>query len=216
MNYIFNSQENHVRNMYTFMHKSNKRKLFSFSKPKKLQRKRQSFSGFNNSSNNSVRSTQSSPMMRFFSSLRRNRRRSTQSLYSVTSQLPKPVECIEVGHDDHFVVPPVKIDGQVVTSYQYLTLHDANKYVCDESPKKPRKKSLVRKTSQRLSHALSTIKRNNRNVTSQRGKKEKVSPLKELYNNTFNHEYVGDLEKDKQQNNGSSGLKRRLILKKAD
>merc|ERR1719376_201842 len=196
MNYIFNQQENHARNMYTFMHKSNKRKLFSFSKQNKLQRKRQSFSGFNNSSNNSVRST--------------------QSLYSVTSQLPKPVECIEVGHDDHFIVPPVKIDGQVVTSYQYLTLHDANKYVCDESPKKPRKKSLVRKTSQRLSHALSTIKRNNRNVTSQRRKKEKVSPLKELYNNTFNHECVGDLEKDKQQNNGNSGLKRRLALKKAD
>ena len=90
--------------------------------------------------------------------------------------------------------------------YQHLTV-----------PQKPRKKpSLVRQTSQRLSHALSTIKRNNRNVTSQRKRKEKVSPLKELYNNTFNHEYVGDLEKDKQENNRKNKLKRVLTLKKVD
>ena len=50
---------------------------------------------------------------------------------SVTSQLPKPVECIEVETDDHYCVPPVKVDGEIVTNFQYLTLHEPRMF-CDE------------------------------------------------------------------------------------
>ena len=51
----------------------------------------------------------------------------------MTSQLPKPVECIEVEIDDHWCVPPVKVDGESVTKFQYLSLHDINKLFNDES-----------------------------------------------------------------------------------
>ena len=54
------------------------------------------------------------------------------STSSITSQLPKPVECIEIETDGHWCVPPIVVDGEVVTSFQYLTLHDTDKYLCDE------------------------------------------------------------------------------------
>ena len=49
-----------------------------------------------------------------------------------TSQLPKPVECIEVKNKDHYFVPPVKIDGKVVTNFQYLSLNDIGRFIDDE------------------------------------------------------------------------------------
>ena len=55
------------------------------------------------------------------------------SQYFMTSQLPKPVECIEVEVEDHWCVPPVKVDGENVTKFQYLSLHDINKLFNDES-----------------------------------------------------------------------------------
>ena len=51
----------------------------------------------------------------------------------MTSQLPKPVECIEVATDDHYCVSPVVEDGEIITNYQYLSLHDTDKLFCDES-----------------------------------------------------------------------------------
>ena len=50
---------------------------------------------------------------------------------SMTSQYPKPVECIEVEIEDHYFVPPVVINGELVTNFQYLTLHDNDKDFCD-------------------------------------------------------------------------------------
>ena len=83
-------------------------------------------------SNNSLESNKSSPFL-----FNRNRRGSTRSMlmtsHYMTSQLPKPVECIEVEIDDHWCVPPVKVDGESVTKFQYLSLHDINKLFNDES-----------------------------------------------------------------------------------
>ena len=60
-----------------------------------------------------------------------NRKSSSCSLTSkcFTSQLPKPVECIEVKYKDHYFVPPVKIDGKIVTNFQYLSLHDIGRFI---------------------------------------------------------------------------------------
>ena len=65
----------------------------------------------------------------------KSRRESKQSVtsQSIASQLPKPVECIEVETDVHFCVPPIVVDGKTVTNFQYLTLHEPKKLFCDES-----------------------------------------------------------------------------------
>ena len=59
----------------------------------------------------------------------KNRRGSKTSM---TSQLPKPVECIEVETDDHYVVPPIKMNGELVSNFQYLSLHNADKFTDDD------------------------------------------------------------------------------------
>ena len=48
------------------------------------------------------------------------------------ANFPKPIECIEVKIKDHYFVPPVIIKGDIVTSFQYLTLHDS-KHFSEES-----------------------------------------------------------------------------------
>ena len=49
-----------------------------------------------------------------------------------TSHLPKPVECMEVENKDHYFVPPVKIDGKIVTNFQYLSIHDIDRFIDDK------------------------------------------------------------------------------------
>ena len=42
------------------------------------------------------------------------------------------MECIEVDVADHYFVPPVVINGEIVTNFQYLSLHDIDKYIDNE------------------------------------------------------------------------------------
>jgi len=113
------------------------------------------------------------------------------SQYFMTSQLPKPVECIEVEVEDHWCVPPVKVDGENVTKFQYLSLHDINKLFNDENEEIPKKKSnLLRQKSREFTNAIARLMRKKQNPPDI---KEQHSSLKELYNNTFNVECVKDL-----------------------
>ena len=50
-----------------------------------------------------------------------------------TSKLPNPVEIIKNKTEKHFLVPPVVEDGEIVTNYQYLSLHDSDKLFQDKS-----------------------------------------------------------------------------------
>merc|ERR1719376_1070069 len=140
-------------------------------------------------SNISLQNRKPSARSSFFINKKR-RKSALGTSQSVTSQLPKPVEGIEVETDDHYFVPPVVEDGEIVTNFQYLTLHDTDKLFSDQSNSKPKKKrNYLRQTSQDLSQAITKIVKKNQ-VTN---KNEPKKTLEEVYNQTFNIEIVKDL-----------------------
>jgi len=115
---------------------------------------------------------------------------STRSHCIMTSQLPKPVECIEVDIEDHYFVPPVVIDGEVVTSFQYLSLHDIDKYIDNESGAYKKNKKLRDKISQKLNELFVDCVNNNRKENT------KCLSLDDLYKETFKVDSVKDLYKN--------------------
>jgi len=140
-------------------------------------------------SNISLQNRKSSARRSFFANKKR-RKSTVVTSQPISSQLPKPVEGIEVETDDHYFVPPVVKDGEIVTNFQYLTLHDTDKLFSDQLNSKPKKKrNYLRQTSQDLSNAITKIVKKNQ-ITS---KDEPKKTLEEVYNQTFNIEIVKDL-----------------------
>merc|ERR1719376_1266235 len=149
-------------------------------------------------SNISLQNRKPSARSSFFANKKR-RKSALVTAQSVTSQLPKPVEGIEVETDDHYFVPPVVEHGEVVTNFQYLTLHDTDKLFSDQSISKQKKKrNYLRQTSQDLSNAITKIVKKNQNSVTNKNQPKKT--LEEIYNQTFNIEIVKDLY-NKNKNN---------------